>query len=129
MKRLSLLFIFLMVFSVSCSNKSETSAFKSVDPAEAMKLIQSQKNIMLIDVRSPQELKEGYIEGSELIPFWDIAKGKRALPKDRPILLICAVGGRSFALGQALVKNGWSNIYSLSGGISAWKKSGLPLKY
>jgi len=129
MKRLTVLLIVLMAFTVSCSKSNRTSGFKSVSPAEAAKMIETRKDLLMIDVRSPDELKEGYIEGSELVPFWDIAKGKKVLPKDKPILLICAVGGRSFTLGQALANEGWPEIYNLSGGISAWKKSGLPLKY
>jgi len=115
-----------MLFNVSCS---KTSGFKSISPAEAAKLIETRKDLLLIDVRSPEELKEGYIEGSVLVPFMDIAQGKRGLPKDRPILLICAIGGRSYTLGKVLEQNGWPEIYNLSGGISAWKSSGLPLKY
>jgi len=129
MKRLTFLFVFLMLFNVSCSNKSGTSGFKSISPAEAAKLIETRKDLLLIDVRSPEELKEGYIDGSELVPFMDLAQGKRGLPKDRPILLICAIGGRSYTLGKLLEQNGWPEIYNLSGGISAWKANGLPLKY
>lgn len=128
MKRLTLLFVFLMLFNVSCS-KSGTSGFNSISPTEAAKLIETRSDLLIIDVRSPQELREGYIEGSELVPFMDIAQGKRGLPKDKPILLICAIGGRSYTLGKVLSQNGWPEIYNLSGGISAWKKSGLPLKY
>ena len=58
-----------------------------------------------------------------------IIKGTQRPPQDKPILLICAVGGRSLALGQIMSKNGWNEIYNLKGGISAWKEAELPLKY
>jgi rhodanese-related sulfurtransferase len=127
-----ILLTFLLAASVGCSESTDATSnriFKSISPVEAQKMMQEKKDLMVVDVRSPQELRNGYIEGSILIPFWEIAKGKRTLPKDKPILLICAVGGRSYGLGQALSRNGWPVIYNLSGGISAWKQAGLPLKY
>ena len=103
--------------------------FKTVSPQEAKNLIESRKNLLLIDVRGQDELYEGYIEGSILMPVWDIIKGTQRPPKDKPILLICAVGGRSLALGQLMSRNGWNEVYNLKGGISAWKEAHLPLKY
>lgn len=103
--------------------------FLTTTPAQTMDLIQKRKELQLVDVRSPQELREGSIEGSTLLPFWNIMKGEFNLPKDRPILLICAVGGRSYAAGQILAQKGYKEIYNLQGGIDAWKRAGLPLKY
>jgi rhodanese-related sulfurtransferase len=103
--------------------------FKTVSPQEAKNLIESRNDILLIDVRGQDELSQGYIAGSTLMPLWDIIKGAQRPPKEKPILLICAVGGRSLALGQLMSKNGWDEVYNLKGGISAWKKAKLPLKY
>ncbi len=122
----------ILLVSVNCSGSSDaknSQIFKSISPVEAQKMMKEQKDLLVVDVRSPQELRSGYIEGSVLIPFWEIAKGKSSLPADKPILLVCAVGGRSYGLGQTLSRNGWPVIYNLSGGISAWKQAGLPLKY
>jgi rhodanese-related sulfurtransferase len=109
--------------------EQQESFFKTVTPTEAKNLIESRQDLLLIDVRGQDELYEGYIEGSTLIPLWDIIKGTQRPPQNKPILLICAVGGRSLALGQLMSKNGWNEIYNLKGGISAWKKEKLPLKY
>jgi rhodanese-related sulfurtransferase len=103
--------------------------FKTVSPQEAKSLIETRKELLLIDVRGQDELYEGYIEGSMLMPLWNIIKGTQRPPKDKPILLICAVGGRSLALGQLMSRNGWNEVYNLKGGISAWKKANQPLKY
>ena len=103
--------------------------FKTVTPQEAKELMENRKDLLLIDVRGQDELQEGYIEGSTLMPLWDIIQGVQRPPQDKPILLICAVGGRSLALGKLMSKNGWTEIYNLKGGISAWKKANRPLKY
>ena len=109
--------------------EQQKSLFKTITPQEAKNLINSRKDMLLIDVRGQDELSEGYIEGSTLMPLWAIIKGTQRPPQDKPILLICAVGGRSLALGKLMSKNGWNEVYNLKGGISAWKESKLPLKY
>ena len=103
--------------------------FKTVTPLEAKNLIENRNDLLLIDVRGQDELSEGYIAGSTLMPLWDIIKGAQRPPQNKPILLICAVGGRSLALGQLMSKNGWNEVYNLKGGIFAWKEAKLPVQY
>lgn len=103
--------------------------YRAVSPQEAQAMIAQRKDLLVIDVRGPEELKEGFIAGSQLVPFWDIAKGQKTLPTDRPLLLVCAVGGRSFAVGQYLNQKNYPEVYNLQGGIDNWKKAGLPLQY
>lgn len=109
--------------------ESQATVYSSYPPDKIMELIQSKNDLLIIDVRSPQELREGKIANSTLIPFWDIMKGNYSIPQDRPLLLICAVGGRSYAAMQILAKKGYREIYNLQGGIDAWKKAKLPLTY
>jgi len=101
----------------------------SYSPAQTMELIKQKKDLVIIDVRSPEELREGKIEGSTLIPFMDIMKGNFTIPQGSPILLICAVGGRSYAAMQILAHKGYKEIYNLQGGVAAWKQANLPLIY
>lgn len=112
------------------SKEQATKAlFRTITPQEARQLIENRQDLLLVDVRSPAELKEGAIEGSTLIPLMDIVQGKKNIPKDHPVLLICAVGGRSLLLGKTMSKFGWQEVYNLKGGISAWKDAGLPVVY
>jgi rhodanese-related sulfurtransferase len=109
--------------------EQQQNLFKTITPQEAKTLIENRKGLLLIDVRGQDELSEGYIAGSTLMPLWDIVKGNQRPPQNKPILLICAVGGRSLALGQLMSKNGWDEVYNLKGGISAWKEAKLPVQY
>lgn len=113
----------------AATQNQATAAFQTVSPAQAKQLIDSRKDLLIVDVRSPQELKEGSIANSVLIPFWQILRGQESLPRNKPLLLVCAIGGRSYAIGQVLHRKGYPEIFSLSGGIKAWKKAGLPLRY
>ena len=108
---------------------ADSAAYTSFSPAQTMDLIKQKKDLFIIDVRSPEELREGKIENSTLIPFMDIMKGNYTIPEDRPLLLICAVGGRSYAAMQILSHKGYKEIYNLQGGIAAWKQANLPLVY
>lgn len=106
---------------------SGTSTFRTITPVEAKALIESRRDMLLVDVRSPEEFQGGSLPGATLIPFWDFAKGKYDLPKDKPILLICAVGGRSLACGQILASKGYREVYNLKGGLDAWVEQRVPL--
>ncbi len=143
--------IFIVIFTIflaACSNNAkqndtkpaanadqasvspvQSTVFKSLPPAQAMDLIKQKQDLYIIDIRSPEELREGKIENSTLIPFMDIMKGNYTIPHDRPLLLICAVGGRSYAAMQILAQKGYREIYNLQGGIANWKQANLPLLY
>jgi rhodanese-related sulfurtransferase len=100
---------------------------QSVSPAQARELIRTRKDLLVVDVRTPGELRTGVIAGSLKVPFWAVMRGQHELPRDKALLLVCAVGGRSYAASQILVRNGYPEVYNLSGGIAAWKKAGFPL--
>jgi rhodanese-related sulfurtransferase len=51
------------------------------------------------------------------------------LPADRPLLVICHVGGRSAAVAGYLARAGRTNVTNVSGGMDAWAKAGLPVRH
>jgi rhodanese-related sulfurtransferase len=107
----------------------QQTGVRTITPAEANSLIASRKDLLLIDVRQPNELREGSIPGSQLIPFMQVARGQHSIPRGRPILVICAVGGRSIVAAQLLNRRqGYKEVYNLKGGIAAWKRAGLPVQ-
>jgi len=102
--------------------------FESILVAEASALLDREQNTLIVDVRTPAERELLRIPGSLAVPFEEILQGQAQLPKDRPLLLICAVGGRSYAAGLYLAKQNYPLVYNLRGGIAAWEKAGLPLE-
>ena len=116
------------VFIGPPGNQANAAAsFRTITPLEAKSLIETRKDLLLVDVRSPEEFQGGSLPGATLIPFWDFAKGRYDLPKDKPILLVCAVGGRSLACGQLLASKGYREVYNLKGGLEAWAEQRVPL--
>lgn len=74
----------------------------------------------LIDVRSPAEFAGGHIAGARNIPLGDV--GRRAAeigPKDKPVVVYCASGGRSAAAAGQLRSLGFAQVHDL-GGMSRW---------
>ncbi len=92
------------------------------------KLITTQ-NYQLIDVRTPEEYAEGYIEGAKNINFHaaDFASRLDNLNKELPIFIYCGVGGRSGKTATILGEKGFVEIYDLNGGYTEWINSNMPV--
>jgi len=95
---------------------------KNLTAEEANKLINENKEVIILDVRTKGEYSSGHIQGAKLIPSSEIASRVSELEKyvNKPILVYCASGGRSPGAVQILVRNNFTEIYHLSRGISSW---------
>ena len=111
---------------------SATLAFagtaRDITSTEAKSIIDRSKNVYLLDVRTPQERQQGYIAGSVLIPIDQIEKRIAEVPKNRPVIVYCAVGSRSRSVAQALARNGYPEVYNMRDGIFGWYRNGLPVR-
>jgi rhodanese-related sulfurtransferase len=96
---------------------------------EAAREMISSAGATLIDVRTPEEFRQGHIEGAMLMPLDEIGAriGELAALKDRPVLLYCRGGNRSLVAGRILRKSGFVKISNLRGGIMAWSNKGFPI--
>lgn len=89
-----------------------------------------EKGALIIDVRTPEEFKEGHIQGSLNIPLDKINEAMTWLIKDVPVVLVCASGSRSAVAVEILKTNGFEKVYN--GG--SWnslgniKAGGCPIK-
>jgi sulfur-carrier protein adenylyltransferase/sulfurtransferase len=85
---------------------------------------------VLIDVREQHEWVQGHIPGAQWISRGVLeSKIEDAVPqRATPIILYCAGGNRSAFAAKALHQLGYTDVRSMAGGFSAWKRSGLPWK-
>jgi rhodanese-related sulfurtransferase/rubrerythrin len=74
----------------------------------------------LLDVRQPSEYESGHIPGAKLIPLPDVSERLAEIDFDKPVIVYCAVGGRSRVAAQMLAGKGVREVFNLSGGIKAW---------
>jgi len=98
------------------------SAIKNVTSAEAKQLLDTKKDILVIDVRSEGEYLGGHVPGAVHMPVPEMAKKASELKvlSNKPVLVYCASGGRSPRAVTLLEKLGFTEVYHLSCGISAW---------
>ena len=103
---------------------------KEITANEALDLITD--GALLVDVREKDEVQSSafQVDAIENIPYSTFDDNYYGLHKNRKIVLACHLGIRSLRAAQFLVIQGWdeANIFSLDGGIEAWKKAGLPVK-
>ncbi len=107
---------------------AEASADSSITPRELRDLLDSGKQVALIDVREPVEWDINHIDGARLIPKALISSGEALadVPQDRTPVLYCKTGVRSAEALADLKKAGFSDAVHLQGGIVAWAKQVQP---
>lgn len=75
----------------------------------------------LVDVREPWELEKASVDGFRSIPLSSWPAGVDALDPAKPTAVMCLAGGRSLRFATALATTlGFSEVYNIRGGISAW---------
>lgn len=79
---------------------------------------------VVLDVREPQEYQHGHVPGAINIPQADLASRLDEVPRDRPVMIICHSGMRSFRAAQFLNQMGINQVANIKGGTAAWRKAG-----
>jgi rhodanese-related sulfurtransferase len=116
----------LLVFGVgACAQSGEGT---NLDPEQAAEKI-AQSEVVVLDVRTPGEYKQGHIENARLIDFYgaNFEEEISKLPKDQEYVVYCRSGGRSGKSVNMMKKMGFEKVYNLSGGAIAWQRAQLDL--
>lgn len=80
----------------------------------------------VVDVREPFEYESVHIPGAVPIPLGEVAERHEEIPRDQPVFVVCAVGGRSARAAQFLAQLG-VDAHNVAGGTDAWVQRGLPV--
>jgi len=106
----------------------QPDALPTVDVREAdRRLREDDPAPLLLDVRELNEFADVRAPGAALIPTSQFMARVPDLPADRPLLVICHVGGRSAAVTGYLVRAGRTDVVNVAGGMVAWERAGLPV--
>ena len=97
-----------------------------ISSGEAYEIISSDEDIIILDVRTPEEFNEGHLEGAFLLPVDKLEGRKDELPANKTIIVYCRSGVRSNRAADLLVENGFSRVYDM-GGILDWQEEGYPV--
>jgi adenylyltransferase/sulfurtransferase len=98
-------------------------------PIEVKKRLESGEGVVLVDVRDPDEYRDGYIEPAANISrgFLEFRIGTVATEPSTPIVLYCQTGLRSMLAARQLRDLGYENVVNLQGGYQRWVQSGFPI--
>lgn len=124
-----LLFSALVVILVLLARTWITpGGIKGVGPMQAVSL-SNHKNAVFVDVRTDDEYREGHILHAIHAPLGLLEAKLKEITKfkNRPLIVYCRSGNRSSHGGAVLKKNGFDEVYNLSGGVMAWQSASLPL--
>jgi rhodanese-related sulfurtransferase len=83
---------------------------------------------VILDVREPDEVATVRIDGGLHVPMSALTARVDEIPRDRPLLVLCAMGSRSAAVTGFLLRSGWTDVTNIDGGITAWERAGLPVR-
>ena len=97
-----------------------------VSAEEAARLIGTLNNLVILDVRTQEEYDIEHIQNAVLIPVQELENRIDKLFKDETLLVYCRTGNRSQTAVNILEENGFTKIYNMNGGITAWKSAGYP---
>lgn len=108
-----------------------TQIIEDVTPQEAYTSIQENQDnpdFVIIDVRTPEEFTEGYIEGAINIDFYSetFADELDILDKNKTYLIYCRSDNRSGRALPLMEELNFREVYNMTGGIIAWNAEGFP---
>lgn len=121
--------IYLSFIGLCLLGLSSCKSYKLQAPDAFEKSMVKSANEVIVDLRTTEEMAEGYIEGAiqadvkkadfdEIINQWD---------RSKTYFIYCKGGGRSQTALARMRKAGFKHIYELKGGFTAWKKAGKPV--
>jgi rhodanese-related sulfurtransferase len=100
----------------------------TVSPKQLFDLHQADKNIELIDVRTPVEYREVHVDFARNVPFDRMDAAELAAGRNgSPLYVICRSGSRGQQACEKLVAAGYTNVINVEGGTQAWDQAGLPV--
>ncbi|HEX9132210.1 MAG TPA: rhodanese-like domain-containing protein [Ktedonobacteraceae bacterium] len=87
-----------------------------------------QAGAVIVDVREPYELREGYIPGAVHMPLRSLSPRMKELDPSKEIVVVCRSGNRSITAVQFLQQGGFTQVSSLAGGMIGWTRKRFPVQ-
>ena len=131
--RLLALLVLTALLAVACGDSSDDASLpgiRVVDPdTGAATIADPPDDLVILDVRTPEEFAEGHIDGAIMIDFHeaDFSARLAELDPDVPYLIYCRSGNRSGQTRAILDDLGFRDVADVDGGVLAWTAAGLPL--
>jgi rhodanese-related sulfurtransferase len=122
---MKILFTLILILTVSVLTACQEIKQVSVEQTnEAV----TKQNVQFIDVRTVEEYKSGHAAKAVSLPLDGLEKELAELDKNKPVYVICQTGRRSQKGAEVLKRAGFTEVYNVTGGTSAWTSAELPLE-
>ncbi len=124
MKKLAALLLLAALTLTACAQEAlenQEGTYMTITAPEAKKLMDTEKQYVILDTRTQEEYDEGHIPGAILIPYDQVDIHAESVLQDKDILLLvyCRSGRRSKIAAETLVQLGYTNVKEF-GGIIDW---------
>jgi rhodanese-related sulfurtransferase len=125
---LSMALLLITVLLVGNEVTLKIRGFAAMIPAAAVQLI-NQKGAQILDVRDAPSFNKGHVANAHNTPLEQLVKNSASvkLAKDKPVLVACENGQSANRAAVLLKTAGYTDLYTLKGGIAAWREDKLPL--
>lgn len=120
---------FVVLITLVLSSCQSQPAGGLLDAKSFSEKAMATRDAVILDVRTPEEYAEGYIDKALNIDFYNPAfkSEVKKLDKTKSYFVYCKAGGRSASAAELMRKEGFSKVFDLDGGITAWQENNLPI--
>lgn len=129
-QRNSIFFIIALLAIFSCSKNQSSDSIDSLTAQKFEEIVNTNKDAIILDVRTPEEYSEGHISGAVNIDYMneDFEQEIAKLNKSKTYLVYCKAGVRQDKASTRMKELGFEHILLLDGGITSWQQNGMPLE-
>ena len=116
----------LAVYLTQIPMSPTASEYGDVTVDEAKALLKANPSLVIVDVRTLEEYTSGHLEGALLIPVSELESRLDELSTEDELLIYCRTGNRSVSAVTILETHGFTKLYHMTEGITAWIQAGYP---
>jgi phage shock protein E len=129
-KKFNLLFVLIVSIFILARPLAQAQVVSNVSAEEFKKGLESDKNTVLVDLRTTDEINKGFIKGSIQLDFLakDAEKQIDKLDKNKTYYVYCAGGGRSSEAATYMQQHGFKKVVNLTKGFGEWSKKGFEVE-
>lgn len=116
--------------TVDLVENGATATVQTIGSQQTKTLLEQDKNVVILDVRTPGEYASGHLKNAQHIDFYaaDFSQRLQSLDPATSYVVYCAVGGRSREAVQLMAGMGFQQVYDSSEGYSSLKSTGVPVE-
>lgn len=115
-----MIFAILELWNILLLERTGDNMFRTIPIWEVDHYIEYYSDIMIIDLRSQSSYRQSHIQGAVNLPYENMDRWVKSLPKDKLLIIYCSRGGQSMVVCRNLEQSGY-NVVNIANGIAYYK--------